>query len=254
MANRPYQYLATYYDMIFADQLNWRESARQPILGKLLPQIESICDLGCGTGTAAAGWARRGLNVYGVDLSPAMCELARKKARQQRVAMTIIEADMRKFRLPEPVDLVSCEFDAINHVPKRSDLALVTRAVARALKPGGHFYFDVNTRLSFEKIWPVTWWIEKNGVILVMRGGYDPSKDPDRAFVNAEFFVKKGRCWHRFTEHVEEICWSNAEIKDTLGQAGFDRIRSWDATRFFQDDPFMRKGYRTFYLARKREN
>ncbi len=52
--------------------------------------------------------------------------------------------------MPEPGDLVSCEFDALNHVPRKADLALVAKAVARALRPGGHFCFDVNNRLSFD--------------------------------------------------------------------------------------------------------
>ncbi len=67
---------------------------------------------------------------------------------------------MRAFRLTEPVDLVLCEFDALNHIPRKPDLARVASAVARALRPGGHFYFDVNNRLAFETIWPGTWWVE----------------------------------------------------------------------------------------------
>jgi hypothetical protein len=38
---------------------------------------------------------------------------------------------MRSFRLPEPVDLVLCEFDALNHVPRKADLARVARAIVR---------------------------------------------------------------------------------------------------------------------------
>lgn len=252
MPNRPYEALATYYDLMFSGQGDWRTGAREPILKKVLPHVSSVCDLACGTGTEAIRWANLGFNVFGVDLSPTMCKIARKKIRDARLPVSIIEADMRTFRLPQPVDLVTCEFDAINHIPKRSDLARVVRAVARSLHPGGHFYFDVNTRLSFEKVWPLTWWIEKPGVVMVMRGGYDPKQDPDRAFVDAEFFVRKGKSWQRFSEHVEEVCWSSQEIHDTLHQAGFDLIKSWDAARFVQKDPFMRPGYRKFYLARNR--
>jgi len=251
MTNRPYEALATYYDLMFSGQSDWRSCAREPILKKVLAHTGSICDLACGTGTEAIRWARLGYHVYGVDLSPTMCKIARKKVRAAKLPIRIIEADMRKFHLPQQVDLVTCEFDAINHIPKRADLKRVVRCVNRALHPGGYFYFDVNTRLSFEKIWPVTWCIEKPGVVMVMRGGYDPKKDRDRAFVDAEFFVRKGRLWQRTTEHVEEICWSAQEINATLQEAGFDNIKSWDAARFVKADPFMRPGYRTFYLAHK---
>ena len=99
-----------------------------------------------------------------------MCKIARQKTRQVRPPIRIIQADMREFQLARPVDLVLCEFDALNHVPNKSDLALVARAVYRALQPGGHFYFDVNNRLAFQKLWPGTWLSEKPNVAFVMHG------------------------------------------------------------------------------------
>jgi SAM-dependent methyltransferase len=104
--------------------------------------------------------AHKGIKMYAVDLSPTMCRLAREKSRRLGLPLRVVVGDMRHFRLPEPVDLILCEFDAINHVERKSDLALVGRAVSRALRPGGHFYFDVNNRLAFETIWPGTWWVK----------------------------------------------------------------------------------------------
>jgi len=194
-ASRPYRWLAQYYDRLFTFHLSWAEAARRRVLGPILPRLESACDLACGTGTTALALAGKGIKMYAVDLSPVMCRLARAKARRARVPLRVLRADMREFRLPEPVDLVSCEFDALNHVPRKSDLALVAKAVARALRPGGYFYFDVNNRLAFERIWPRTWWIEKPGVAIVMRGGYDRRRD--RAWSDVEWFIREGSCWRR---------------------------------------------------------
>ena len=249
VVNRPYGLLAEYYDQLFTFHLPRFEAARQGVLGGILPHVESACDLACGTGTTALALVRKGIGMYGVDLSPTMCRLAREKSVRLGLPLRVIRADMRSFRLPEPVDLILCEFDALNHVDRKGDLALVGRAVSRALRPGGHFYFDVNNRLAFETIWPGTWWTEKPGMAVAMHGGYDRRRD--RGWTNVEWFIRDGRCWRRHQERIEQVAWTKAEVTDTLTKAGFDRIRAYDATPFFTGDRGIRPGCRTFYLARK---
>ena len=156
---------------------------------------------------------------------------------------------MRSFRLPEPVDLVLCEFDALNRVPSQADLARVAGAVARALRPGGHFYFNVNNRLAFERAWKGAWWLAIPGVVLVMRGGYDRLRD--KGWTDVEWFIREGSLWRRRHERVEQVAWTPGEIRRTLREAGFDHVRAWDAAPFMKTDPSVRPGYRAFYLARR---
>ena len=184
-----------------------------------------------------------------MDLSPVMCRLARDKARRARLPLRVLRADMRRFRLPEPVDLITCEADALNHVPHKTDLRLVAKAVARALRPGGYFYFDVNNRLGFERYWTLTQWIETAGVAAVMHSGHDHRRD--RAWTEIEWFLREGNRWRRRHERVEEVCWSSEEIRSTLREAGFERLRAWDAAPFFKNSPLIRPGCRTVYLTRR---
>ncbi len=67
-ANRPYGLLAKYYDQLCTLHVSWYEAARQRVLGGILPDLESACDLACGTGTTALMLARKGIKMYGVDL------------------------------------------------------------------------------------------------------------------------------------------------------------------------------------------
>ena len=106
-----YGWLAEHYDELF-DFRSPFVSARQSVLQPILPYVESACDLACGTGTTALELAGAGIRTFGVDLSPAMCRIARKKAKAAGVPIRIIRADMRNFRLPDPVELIVCEFDA----------------------------------------------------------------------------------------------------------------------------------------------
>lgn len=252
----PYHWLAEYYDEIFAPYRAQFHKSRTTILGRILPRVKSACDLACGTGETALEFARKGIDTFAVDLSPTMCRLACEKAERQRVPLQVINADMRRFRLPNPVDLITCEADALNHVPLRSDLRKVAGAVARALRPGGYFLFDVNNARGFKRYWTGNVCIEKPSVMLVMRNGH--SRDALRAWIDAEWFIRehangKGshEIWRRHHERVEEVCWSRQEIQRYLREAGFDRLLAWDAKPFLGSNPLVTRGCHTFYLARK---
>jgi len=246
---RPYRWLAQYYDEIFSPFRTPIDAAREHVLGRILPHVETACDLACGTGTTALLLAHKGIRMYAVDLSPGMCRLAREKARRARLPVRVLRADMRSFRLPEAVDLITCEFDALNHIPHKADLRKVATAVGRALRPCGHFFFDVNNSPGFERFWSGTAWFEKPGVAVVMRNGHN--RQADRAWSDVEWFIRDGNCWRRHHERVEEVCWSSSEIRRALRAAGFDGVRAWDCTPFFESNPLVRPGCRTVYLARK---
>ena len=247
---QPYRWLAEHFDQVFAGSRKFIEAAHRAIVEPILPKVRVACDLACGTGATALDLAARGIRMYGVDLSPGMCRAARRKARERKLALTVVQADMRDFRLPEPVDLILSEYDAINHVPRRSDLRRVSLAVARALNPGGWFFFDVNNLAGFEKYWRGTRWIEKPGIVLVMRNGH--SLQRRKAWCDCEWFVREGRLWRRHTERVEEVCWTEDEINGMLTAAGFAEVQVWDATPF-KGDGITTEGCRSFFLACKRQ-
>jgi SAM-dependent methyltransferase len=247
MPSDTYRLLAKYYDHLFEFRRPL-EAARKRVIDPLLPQVESVCDLCCGTGTSAIRFASRGIATFAVDLSPDMCRLTRAKARLAGLPVHVLRADMRDFRLPQAVDLITCEFDALNHLPSKRDLHRVLRSVARALRPGGHFAFDVNNRLAFARIWSNTWFLDKDPVAMAMHGGHKPGTD--KAWTDVEVFVRTGKTWKRFREHIEEVCWSAAEIRSALADTGFDRVRAWDAAPLFHD-ALTRPGNRTFWRARK---
>lgn len=247
---RAYRWLAEYYDEVFHAHLPAVEAAERELMGAVLERAGSVLDLCCGTGTTAVRFAQRGKRVYGVDLSPGMCRAAKAKARTAQVPVKVIRADMRDFALPEPVDLVTCECDALNHVPEQEDLGSVLECVARALKPGGHFFFDANNSAAFRDVWPRANFVELDGKVMVTHGACEAGEQ--RAWVDVEWFVREGRLWRRHTERVEEVCWSAAEMRKALKEAGFGRIRSWDAAPYFGASMLVLPGHRTFWLAQKK--
>lgn len=249
MKPRPYRLLARFYDQLAPYALGMNRYARRKILGRILSRVRSVCELGCGTGDTALDLARRGLTVYAVDYSPTMCRLTHEKARRARLPVRVIRSDMRSFRLPELVDLVLCEFSSLNHVAPRN-LAPVFGRVARALRPGGYFSFDVNTVKSFEELPQMKEKMEAPRFVVFMTGDLDRRRR--RARLNLDWFVRAGRAWRRHREHVDHTWWTDAEIRRALRRAGFGRVRVWDGPQVRPPGLKARPGFDTYYLARKR--
>ncbi|MBI2956439.1 MAG: class I SAM-dependent methyltransferase [Acidobacteria bacterium] len=257
---RPYSLLARYYDQLTRGAPRMNRLAREKVLRGILPRVRTVCDLGCGTGTAAIELARRRRRVYALDFSPEMVRLARRKVRRLplrlRSRLHLRRADIRAFRLPERVELVTCEFATLNHVPHKSDLALVCRAVARALRPGGWFLFDINTPKGFAEQTPGGHWVDRRDFKLVMHGHWDARRS--LCALDLEWFLParsaggpRGRLWRHMHERVNHVAWSNAELRRTLRRAGFRRLRVWDGVDVRPPMPGARRGYDTYYLAQK---
>jgi SAM-dependent methyltransferase len=110
-------------------------------------RFRTAADAGCGTGLFACYLNRCwGARVFGVDRSRSMLDVARRNCRNARVCF--LEQDIRCLRLPEPVDLVTANFDVVNHLVDPSDLRQMLRSVGSVLRPGGHFVFDAITNCA----------------------------------------------------------------------------------------------------------
>jgi SAM-dependent methyltransferase len=57
----------------------------------------------------------------------------------------LLQQDIRCLRLPCPVDLITANFDTVNHIMEDAELKSVFRRIWKNLNPGGHFIFDLIT-------------------------------------------------------------------------------------------------------------
>jgi SAM-dependent methyltransferase len=104
----------------------------------------SAADLGCGTGLFACYLNRCwGVPVYAVDNSAAMLRQAHRNCRGANVCL--LQQDIRCLALPWQVDLITANFDTLNHLRSAVDLRHTFKRIAANLRPGGHFYFDIIT-------------------------------------------------------------------------------------------------------------
>lgn len=93
----------------------------------------SVLDAGCGTGRVAAELYRRGIDVVGVDLDPAMLDVARRKAP----ALRWVQADLLSVDLAKVFDVVVMAGNVMIFLEPGTETAVVAN-LARHVAPGGH--------------------------------------------------------------------------------------------------------------------
>ena len=103
----------------------------------------TVLDAGCGTGRVAIELARRGHDVVGTDVDPAMLEAARAKAP----GLTWVEADLTDpaFDLGRTFDVVVMAGNVLIFVPSGTEKEVIANA-ARHLSPGGRLVAGYSLR------------------------------------------------------------------------------------------------------------
>jgi ubiquinone/menaquinone biosynthesis C-methylase UbiE len=99
-----------------------------------------VLDIGCGTGSLALVCVRRGAQVTGIDISPLMLDIARRKVKQAELEHSITLIEMSAIELDEKFEDGS--FDTILSSLTFSELSddeqrFVLRQCQRLLKDGG---------------------------------------------------------------------------------------------------------------------
>jgi SAM-dependent methyltransferase len=151
--------LARYYDAIMSDvdYDRWEISAAN--IAQLLPRGFRHLDAACGTGTLLRALQPYKWNSFGVDLSPAMLQLAYKK----RTRTPLVAADLRRLPFDGCFDYITCLFDSMNFLLKKAAVKAAIKQFADALAPGGILYFDVVTERMILEHFADQQWTERNG-------------------------------------------------------------------------------------------
>jgi len=153
----------TSYDLV-ADEYVRRifgELQHKPLDRQLLDRFaakvrdfDPVCDMGCGPGHIARYLQDHGVEVCGVDLSPAMVE----RARRLTPGVEFRQGDMMVLDVSDGAWAGIVAFYSIIHIP-RSDMAHALGALWRVLRPGGILLLAFH--IGDDSIHLDEWWGQK---------------------------------------------------------------------------------------------
>src|SRR4051795_1223496 len=204
-ARAAYELLAPFYDSYTREYGHERWLAN---LEAIAPahglRGNRLLDVGCGTGKSFLPMVERGYEVTGCDISPAMVDAAREAACGRA---DVLVADARDLPVLGRYDLVTALDDALNYVLSDEELGMTFAGIARNLRPGGLFVFDLNSLAAYRKFFAIDMASEDGNAFFCWRGEGDPETTQPGSIVGSVievFATEDGECWRRHTSrHVQ---------------------------------------------------
>ncbi|MCL4435589.1 MAG: class I SAM-dependent methyltransferase [Thaumarchaeota archaeon] len=133
----------SFYKMNAPDQLPWETGRAEPDLAELIKQgvVEEgrVLDICCGLGTQSIYLAKKGFEVYGIDISSTAVKMAQERCSEEGVACHLTQGDASDLKYPDGFFTFVFDrgcFHSMN--PERREKYI--RGIRRVLKDDGKYY------------------------------------------------------------------------------------------------------------------
>ncbi|MBE6729417.1 MAG: class I SAM-dependent methyltransferase [Ruminococcaceae bacterium] len=243
-----YSFFAKYYDNLTA---NVDYSANTDYILKIFKKYDRVptllLDVGCGTGGFSLEFAKRGIDVIGVDPSEDMLTVAKEKADKEGLDLLFLNQSGEEMDLFGTVNGVICCLDTINHIVCKRTLQRLFNKISLFLEDDRLFIFDVNTEFKHKTVLGDNCFVfDDEGTFVVWQNFYDSkSKITD---IKLDFFKEDTSIYKRETEEFSERVYSNDELIKMLDKSGFKVETILENGKFIAPD---KKSQRNIFVARK---
>ncbi len=191
-------------------------------------KAELVLDLGCGTGKMTAELARRGYDMTGVDYSPEMLDLARRRAQEEGLdGILWLCQSFTELDLYGTVDLAISYLDCINHLTTTAELKAALALVHNFLVPDGLFVFDINGRAKFERVYSDRAYVfEGEDGICIWQNDYSPKTRICDFYITMLTEDGEGK-YERCDEVQSEKMYTLRSMYSALRSVGFEPLGAY---------------------------
>lgn len=250
-----FQQYAAFYDLLYRDKDYAAEAAYvATAIRSAMPAARNVLELGSGTGRHGRLLAGLGFDVYGIERSADMVEVAREAAPTVPGvgSFTCAVGDICSARLDRNFDAVISLFHVISYQTTDETLRAAFATAASHLEPGGVFLFDVWHGPAVLADRPAVRVKEVADDRYRVTRTAEPELDTTRATVKVTYRMDcEDRQEHSLTSFSEEHLMRYlmpAEVWQLGERAGFRRIRTEE---FLTGQPTSAATWGVAYLLQK---
>jgi SAM-dependent methyltransferase len=139
----------------------------------------------------------------------------------------VLVADARELPDLGPFDMAMALDDALNYLLSDEELGMVFEGVARNLRPGGVFVFDLNTLLTYRQLFTRDMATEVGDAFFCWRGEERSEELVPGSIATSviEVFASGGgECWRRYSSRHVQRHHPPATVERLLGEAGLELL------------------------------
>ncbi|MFO3701349.1 class I SAM-dependent methyltransferase [Staphylococcus felis] len=239
-----YQNLSHFYDILSNDQPYdlWLNLIKEIAVKN---NYQSILDLGCGTGTLTSQLTHIFPNVYGMDLSAEMLQIAARKSNN----VTWVTGDMSDLHLDRSFDMITILCDSLNYVPEVEEVMNTFNHVFHHLNEGGTLIFDVHTLYKVITQFDNQVYLDdRESLTLLWKAEH--GELPNSIYHDLTFFIKNddSEQYTRYDETHFQVVLEKNQYLEMLKLIGFKDIKTFYDFDFENQNP---ESDRLFFIAKK---
>ncbi len=244
-----YNEFASVYDILMKDaQYKKRTEYLTKLFKKHGKMPTLLLDLACGTGEFSSAFAKKGIEVIGVDISEEMLAIAREKSAEDATDILYLCQKAEELDLYGTVNGAICCLDSLNHI---TDIKMLTKAIKRVslfMEKDSLFIFDVNTEYKHSTVLGNnTFVLEEDGVYCVWQNRYDSKKLITD--ISLDFFTEtQNGEYLRSSECFKERAYPPEKLEAILKKAGLKIEAVYDDLTL---DPPRTATERMIYVTKK---
>lgn len=243
-----YREFANIYDELIYEDINYDKVAEKIVSLSTEHNInfEDYLDLACGTGNVSILIAKYFKNIYAVDLSDEMLNVAFDKFKKNKIKAKVICQNMCELSLNKKMDLITSVLDSTNYITEEDDLVNYFLNVYEHLKDNGIFIFDINSYYKLSTVLGNNIYTYSSDEVFYT---WENLFEDDIVNMFLTFFVKQDNdLYQKFEEEHFERAYSEEFIEEILKKCKFKILNKFEG---YSNDKVKENSERILYVVKK---